>query len=294
MEDYLVRVIAIEAGVRGFACQATNLVNEAAARHGTQPTATAVLGEGLVAAVLMGALLKVQQRVAIKFAGNGPIGKLLVEGDSYGRVRGYVQHPEVDLPLKLGEPDTAAAIGNLGALVVVKDLRLKDLYDGVVPLETGVVEAELNFYLNQSEQIPSAVQIGVRLDETGRVTAAAGLLLQALPPYEMEIVQQLTNRVGELPPVAALLQSGQTPEDLLAQLFVGIPYEVLEKRPLSFQCDCSWERTRHALVTLGRDELEHLLAAEGQAEVDCHYCHAHYLFTADDLQLILLELEDGG
>ncbi|MCA9958038.1 MAG: Hsp33 family molecular chaperone HslO [Anaerolineales bacterium] len=292
MEDYLVRVIAKDAGVRGFACWTTNLVNEAAQRHETQPTATAVLGEGLIAGVLLGALLKVQQRVAIKFEGNGPIGKLVVEGDSYGRVRGYVQNPDVDLPFKLGEADTAAAIGDLGAMVVIKDLRLKDLYEGVVPLENGDIGRELNFYLNQSEQIPSAVQIGLRLDEQGQVTAAGGLLLQALPPYEIEMVRQLTDRVEEMPPVAELLHSGQTPEDLLAQIFAGIEFEILEKRPLSFQCDCSWERTRHALITLGQEEIEHLLQTEGQAEVDCHYCHNQYHFSADDLQLILLELDE--
>lgn len=292
MDDYLVRVIAKQAGVRGFACWATNLANEAAARHGTQPTATAVLSEGLVAAVLMGALLKVQQRVAVKFEGNGPIGKLIVEGDSYGRVRGYVSNPHINLPLKLGEQDSAAAIGNMGALIVVKDLRLKELYEGVVPLETGIIDTELNFYLNQSEQIPSAVQIGAYLDEDGQVVAAGGLLLQALPPYDVTVVQALTNRVEELPPVAQLLHNGQTPEDLLAQVFTEIDYDVLEKRPLSFQCDCSWERTRQALIALGRDEMEQLLAEEGQAEVDCHFCHSQYHFTADDLQLILLEMDD--
>lgn len=292
MSDYLVRSIAREAGVRAFACVTTALAQEAAARHETQPTATAVLAEGLTGAALMGALLKVGQRVAVKFEGDGPLHKLVLEADSYGRVRGYVGEPAVDLPQRVGGHDIAGAIGSQGRLFVIKDLRLKELAEGVIALETGAIDEALTQYLDQSEQIPSAVQTDALLDEDGAVLAAGGVLLQALPPYDAEIVRELAERLAEMPPAAQLLQAGETPEDVLAQLFGKVPYEVLEERPLRFQCSCSWERTRQALLILGREEIEHLLATEGQAEIDCHFCHAHYIFTTADLELILLELAE--
>lgn len=290
MKDYLLRVVAKEAGVRGLAVVTTGLVNEIATQHGTQPTATAVLAEGLTAGTLLGGLLKVQQRVALKLEGNGPIGKVVVEGDSYGRIRGYVGNPEVNLPLRLGVQDTAAALGNQGQLVVIRDLRLKELAESVIPLSSGVIAEELTRYLTQSEQIPSTVQLGVHLDEQGTVTHAGGVLLQALPPYETAVVQHLTGRVAELPPIADLLRSGETPETLMALIFGEIKYQVLEERPLSFRCNCSWDRTWRALVSLGADEIRQMLEKEGKAEVECHFCHTEYHFDADDLQMILREL----
>ncbi len=294
MKDYLLRVIAKKAGVRGFAVITTDLANEAAEKHETAHTATAVLAEALTAGTLLGAMLKVQQRVALKLEGNGPAGKLIVEGDSYGRIRGYVANPDVALPPRLGVEDTAAALGHNGRLVVVRDLRLKELAESVVPLSTGIIADELTRYLNQSEQVPSIVQLGVRLDEEGKVSHAGGLLLQALPPYDTDVVQQLTERVAEMPPVAEMLRSGKTPEELLALVLAGVEYEVLEERPLSFQCNCSWDRTWKALITLGVNEVREMLESDGRAEVECHFCHTEYHFDTEDLQMILAELEAGG
>lgn len=290
MDDYLLRVIAREAGVRGFVALTTNLANEAAVQHETLPTATAVLSEGLTAGVLLGAMLKVQQRVALKFEGDGPIGKMVVEGDSYGRIRGCVLHPELNFPAILGEQDTAAALGNKGQLVVVRDVRLKELANSVVSLQTGNVAEELTAYLNQSEQIPSLVQIGVYLDESGAVSLASGLLIQALPPYETVVVHQLTERIAEMPPAAELLRAGNSPEEVAALLFAGMEFEVLEKRPLSYQCNCSWDRTWKALVSLGAEEVREMLETDGHAEVTCQFCHTEYHFDAEDLRMILAEM----
>lgn len=293
MKDFLLRVIAKGAGVRGFAVVTTDLANEAAEKHETLPTSTAVLAEALTAGTLLGAMLKVQQRVALKLEGNGPVRKTIVEGDSYGRVRGYVANPDVDLPPRLGAQDTAAALGRSGQLVVVRDLRLKELAESVVPLSTGIIAEELTRYLNQSEQVPSVVQLSVRLDEAGRVAHAGGVLVQALPPYDTAVVQQVTERVAEMPPVAELLASGKTPLELLALALAGTEFEVLEERPLSFQCNCSWDRTWKALITLGANEVREMLESDGRAEVECHFCHTEYHFDTEDLQMILTELETG-
>ena len=284
--DYIIRTIAKDAGVRAMACISTELSAEGARRHATQPTATVALGRALTGAALLGALLKVRHRLALKFEGSGPIQKMIVEADAYGKVRGYIANPAVDSGT--GLYDLQKAMGE-GTLTVVKDVKMKDLMESVVPLVTSLIDEDLEFYLNQSEQIASAVQVGVVLEPEGGIAVAGGVLIQNLGDQKGETIHLLAERLQEMPPVAELLHSGQTPETILAQLFGDIPYEVLEKRPLVFKCECSRERSEGALRSLGREEVQQLFE-EGQAIVDCHFCHERYFFTRDDLELLLDEL----
>ncbi len=291
MEDYLIRVIAKEVGVRGLACVTTELARETARRHETKPTTSVVLARAMTGGALLGALLKVGHRLAMKLEGNGPLDKVIVESDAYGRLRGYALPTDVDLPQVQGEFNVVGALGQAGLLTVVRDLRLKELVDSVVPLQTSTVDGDLSYYLNQSEQVPSAMEIGVLADPTGHIIVAGGFLIQALPPYKEGVIQQIVDRVQELPPIEDLLRAGKTPEEVLDLLFAGIEYKFLEKRPLSFRCTCSWERSEQALISLGREELEHLRDHEGEVVVDCHFCHERYVFDAEALGLILVGLE---
>jgi molecular chaperone Hsp33 len=291
VEDYLIRVIAKEAGVRALACVTTELARETARRHETKPTTSVVLARAMTGGALMGALLKVGHRLAMKLEGSGPLDKVIVESDAYGRLRGYAAPADIDLPQVQGKFNIVGALGRAGLLTVVRDLGLKELVDSVVPLQTSTVDGDLSYYLNQSEQVPSAIEIGVLADETGYVTVAGGFLLQALPPYREGVIQQMADRVQELPPIEDLLNEGKTPEDVLALLFTGMAYKFLEKRPLSFRCTCSWERSEKALMSLGRAEIEHLRDHEGEAVVDCHFCHERYTFDAAALDLILIGME---
>jgi molecular chaperone Hsp33 len=161
VKDYLVRIITKDYSVRALACVTTNLVNEACRRQGAYPTAAAALGRALTGGALMGALLKTGQRVALKFEGNGPLKKIIVEAESNGLVRGYVTAPHLHLPPKDGKLDVASALGKAGFLTVTKDLRLKEPYQGMVQLYTSEIASDLAFYLVESEQIPSAVGLGV-------------------------------------------------------------------------------------------------------------------------------------
>jgi molecular chaperone Hsp33 len=292
MKDYLIRVIAKGAGVRGLFAMTTNLAREGAERHETQAASTVALAEGLTAVALMGALLKVQHRVAMKFEGNGPLQKLIVESDSYGKVRGYVGNPAVNLSQSGNNGKPVSPLGNVGLLTVVKDVKLKELNEGVIPIAGNSIGEELTYYLTQSEQIPSIAEIGVVADESGGIQIAGGLLIQALPPYEIEIVNKIRNRVQELPPVSDLLHAGQTPESISETLFAGFAYEILEKRDLIFKCTCSRERTEQALISLGRAELETFIVNEEDAIIDCHFCHKQYVFNPDDLEDILIELDE--
>lgn len=290
MTDYLIRVIGLEAGVRGIACVTTDLVREAARRHGTSPAATAALGYGLTAAVLLGSLLKVQQRVALKVAGAGPLQKMITEADSEGHVRGYVNVPNVPAASAIRADVVAETIGHRGNLTVVKDLRLKNLYESTVPIQTGFLDADLTYYLNQSEQTPSVVEIGVKVGASGEVEAAGGILLQTLPGEEVSLLERLSERLDDLPPLEDVLADGRTPQDILAVLFRDVQFEWLEERPLQFTCGCSRARSKQALQLLPIEDL-HGLIEEGEAVVDCHFCHERYVFEREELEVLLAERE---
>ncbi len=288
MSDYVVRMLAKEAGVRGLGCLTTGLAREGARRHKTSPVATVALGQAMTAAALMGALLKTRQRVALKFEGDGPLQKIITEAASNGDVRGYVAVPDVPQERQWGAFSVPQALGRDGLLTVVKDLRLRELYQGIVPLQAGDIETDLAYYLNQSEQIPSVLAMGVQLDEEEQVAAAGGILIQAIPPYNPAIVHALGERVAELPPFEELLAQGYTPEAVFELVFDNIAIKLLGQQPLYFQCSCSRERSQQALASLGRDELDSLLTQEGEAVVDCHFCHERFVFSREDLEAMLL------
>lgn len=293
MKDYLVRVIAKSGSVRGLACVTTGLVEDICKRHGTLPTASAALGRALTAGTLMGALLKTGQRTALRFEGNGPLKKIIVEADSDGTVRGYVGDPEVNLQRADGALDVAGALGRAGFLTVAKDLGMKEPYRGTVQLYSSEIAQDLALYLVESEQIPSAVGLAEFVEPTGVVSAAGGFLIQAVPPVDPDIVEQLMARIRELPALSELLRDGKSPEQILELLFAGIPFDVLEKRELGFACSCSRERIERVLISMGRKELMSLREEQQGAEVTCEFCGERYNFSEADLvQLIGAMAED--
>ena len=287
MKDYMYLALATDDGVRGYAAATTHLVEEARQRHGASPTAAVALGRALTAAALMSGLLKVGQRVAIKWEGTGPLRKIVVEADAKGRVRGYVAEPEVELPLVDGDFDVPGAIGRAGLLTVVRDLLLVELAEGTVHLATSDISGDLTYFLEQSDQVPSALEVGVSLNPDGSVAAAGGILIQPLPPYDPAVIARLKERLQEMPPVTAMLAEGQKPEAILDEVFAGINHKLLSKYPLRFECDCSRERTESALVSLGREELQALLDNEGEAVVTCQFCRTEYVFSGEDLAALI-------
>jgi molecular chaperone Hsp33 len=291
LKDYLVRIVGRDLNVRGMACVTTHLVDEARRRHGTSPTASAALGRALTGGALMGALLKKDQRVALRFEGDGPLKKILVEADSKGGVKGYVGVPGADLPPRNGKLDVSGVLGRKGLLVVTKDLRLKEPYSGMVELHSGEIAEDLAHYLTESEQIPSAVGLGVYVVPDGTVTAAGGFLIQSFPPSNDEAVEEIIARIGKMGMVTDLLRSGETPERMLEMIFEGIPFDLLLQHDLAFQCTCSRERVERALITLGRDEITTILENLGQADVRCEFCLQSYHLSGQDLRGLLNEAE---
>ncbi|GFO59247.1 33 kDa chaperonin [Geomonas silvestris] len=291
--DYLVRIITKAGNVRGLACLTTGLVEDICKRHGTLPTASAALGRALTAGTLMGAFLKTGQRVALRFEGNGPLKKIVVEADSNGSVRGYVGDPEVNLQKPDGSLDVPGAIGRAGFLTVAKDLGMREPYSGTVQLYTSQIAQDLALYLVESEQIPSAVGLAEYVEPTGEVAVAGGFLIQAVPPVDPDVIEELMARIEQLPPLSQLLREGKTPEEILELLFAGIPYDILEKRELRFACSCSRERIERVLISMGRKELASLREEQHGAEVTCEFCGERYSFSEADLVGLIAGMTEG-
>lgn len=291
--DHLVRIITKTGNVRGLACLTTGLVEDICKRHGTLPTASAALGRALTAGTLMGALLKTGQRVALRFEGNGPLKKIVVEADSNGSVRGYVGDPEVNLKKPDGSLDVPGALGRAGFLTVAKDLGMREPYSGTVQLYTSQIAQDLALYLVESEQIPSAVGLAEFVEPTGEVAVAGGFLIQAVPPVDPDVIEELMARIEQLPQLSQLLREGKTPEEILELLFAGIPYDILEKRELGFACSCSRERIERVLISMGRKELVSLHEEQHGAEVTCEFCGERYSFNEADLVGLIAGLPEG-
>lgn len=290
MDNYVVRVIARKVGIRGLACNVSEIVQSTARRHQASAASAAVLGYGLTGAALLGSLLKVRQQIAIKIEGGHSLSKLVAESDSYGHIRAYMTPTDIPGPPPIGPAEVAAAIGQEGLLTVVKDLGVKDLYKSIVPLQTGRLDADLTYYLMKSEQVPSFIEIGVPVNQSSLVRAAGGLLLQTMPDGDVSVLSDLADRLDDLPPLGEMLAAGETPEHVLDLIFGGQTYEVLETFPLKFRCSCSRERSERAIRLIGAEEVA-TLVAEGEAIIDCQFCHERYIFGRTELISILEDLQ---
>ena len=294
MPDYLVHTISDQANVIGLACRTTDLVNLACRLHGTTPTASAALGRALTGGILMGALEKPGLRVGLKFEGNGPLKKILVEADSEGTVRGFVGVPDVEVMEKNGKLHVAGVLGTEGHLTVFKDAGINEPYQGIVKLRTGEIAEDIAYYYAESEQIPSAVGLGVFVETDGRVSAAGGFLIQSLPSSEETTINQLIINIRKIRSVTDVLREGKTPEDLLGMIFEGISYKTLETKNLAFRCTCDRDRIERVLISLGCGDLLHLLEEKGEAEVTCEFCRTAYHFDRRQLEQLIRDIECAG
>lgn len=287
MTDILHRVIAKKGNFFGVACDTTKLVAEACKRHDVGPTAGAALGRAITGAVLLSALLKDGQSVILKFEGSGPLKKIIAEAGYDGWARGYVAEPKADLPLKNGAIDVAGGLGKAGFLTVTKDIGMKEKYQGTVQLYTSEIGEDIAYYLSESEQIPSAVNIGIRFEADGSVAAAGGYLIQSLPPADEEIISSLEKRIHSLPPLTSQLQKGVSPSEILSELFADIPHKPTGETPLVYQCSCNRDKMSAALLTLGEEEIKDILSMEKSIDVNCDFCRDKYQFKAEEIHQLL-------
>jgi molecular chaperone Hsp33 len=261
----------------------TDVVAEARARHGLSPTATAALGRSLTGALLLAQVLSKQpeHHVTLRIQGDGPIGYIVAEGGRDGGARGYVKFPEADLPPRAsdGKLDVGALVGTDGDVAVMRLLENAEPYTGSVPLVSGEIAEDIATYLYQSEQIPSAVLLGVHLDSSG-VTNAGGLLIQAMPGTSDETLAKLEENIRALGQITTVMRS-EGILGVIARATQGLDYVGQETAlELRFQCRCSLERARSSLVYFSRDERQEMIDQGGQ-EVVCHWCGEHHLVTPE-------------
>ncbi len=279
-------------GVLVFASVTTSVVEEARRRHGAAPTAAAALGRALTASGLLSATLEGHQKVTLRILGDGPLGGIVTDTTASGDVRGYVQNPEVHLPLSgRRKLNVGAAVGR-GTLHVTRDLGLRWPYHGSAPLVSGEIAEDLAYYLAQSEQVPSVVSLGVLVEPDGRVSAAGGFIIQLMPGADPSLRDSLEAHVRTLPPVTQLLRQGLSSADL-ARIAVGeLEVQVVEERPLRYRCSCSRERVEGVLMLLGAEEVDALLE-QGRAEVTCRFCGEVYVLDRDALRALRERLRGG-
>lgn len=287
MNDYIVRATAGNAQIRAFAAVTTNLVEEAREHHGTSPVATAALGRLLTGGVMMGSMMKNDtDMLTIQIQCSGQIEGLTVTADSKGNVKGYAFNPDVMLPAKNGKLDVGGALGQ-GVMTIIKDMGLKEPYSGQTILQTGEIAEDLTYYFAASEQVPSAVGLGVLMNKDNTVRQAGGFIVQVMPFAEEETIAKLEENVQKIQSVTTLLEQGHTPESLLEQVLDGFDIEINDTIPTEFYCNCSKSRVERALISIGRKELNELIQEGKEVELNCHFCNKNYIFSVEELKEIL-------
>ena len=288
MQDYIIRATAADAYIRAFAATTRDLVEEARSRHNTSPVATAALGRTLTAGAMMGSMMKGDDDLlTIQIKGDGPIGGIVVTANAKAEVKGYVYEPNVLLHANAkGKLDVSGAIGK-GSLCVIRDVGLKEPYVGQTDLVSGEIAEDLTYYYAVSEQIPSAVALGVLMNKENTVRRAGGFILQVMPGADDDILAKIEDSLKDLPPVTSLLDEGYTPETILERVLGDFGLVITDKMPTRFACNCSKERVEKALITVGEKDLRSLIAEGKPVELNCHFCNSSYTFTVDELQDLL-------
>ena len=292
MTDYLVRAIAFDGKVRAFATDTTNTVSEAQKRHNTWPVVSAALGRSMTASVILGAMLKGDDKITVKVEGNGPIGPIIIDANAKGEVRGFVTNGQVHFDLnEQGKLDVRAGVGDAGTLTIVKDLGLRDMFSGQTPIVSGEIAEDFTYYLATSEQVPSSVGLGVLVNPDNTIKAAGGFIIQLMPGCDDETIDAIEKQLSSIEPVSKMIEKGYTPEQILTAVLGEGNVEVLSQMPVKFQCQCSKERFGAAIIGLGVGEIKAMIEEDGQAEAECHFCLEKYQFNKEELEGFINEIQ---
>ena len=288
--DRIIRCITSDGALMASAIDSSDTVYTAQRLHGLSATASAALGRLLTAASVMGAMQKQEHAtLTLRINGGGPIGTVTAISDSHGNVRGCVDNPNVDVPLKPnGKLDVSAAVGTDGRLGVIRSYGTGEPYMGQVELVSGEIAEDLTSYYAYSEQVPTVMALGVLVDKDLSILCAGGFMVQLLPGATDAEIDQLEKNIAAMPSVTTLLHEGKTPEDMMQLALAGFDPNVLDERTVQYQCDCSAERTKEMLFSLGRKELVRMRDEDPACEVVCHFCHSKYQY---DLNALLAEYD---
>lgn len=290
MNDYIVRATAADAQIRAFAATTRGLVEEMRKIHDTSPVVTAALGRLLTGGAMMGSMLKGDNDVlTIQIKGNGPLRGMTVTADAKGNVKGYVNEPQVILPANaMGKLDVGGAVGD-GTLSVIKDMGLKEPYIGQTKLQTGEIAEDLTYYFATSEQVPSSVGLGVLMEKDNTVKQAGGFIIQLMPFADEEVIGALENSLKSFRTVTTVLDEGNSPEQMLAMLLGNLGLQVMDTMETSYTCNCSRDRVRRAILSIGKKDIEEMINEGKEVEVNCHFCDKNYAFSVEELGTMLAQ-----
>ena len=291
MSDILLRGSSMDGAIRVFVAITTDLVNEAQKIHKTYSTATAALGRALTISAIIGAGMKNEtDSTTIQFKGDGPLGSIVCVCNNKSEVRGYVINPYVDIPRKEnGKLDVGAAVGK-GFLNVIRDLGMKEPYAGQVPIVTGEIAEDMTYYFAASEQIPTAIALGVLVNPDSSVKCAGGFMIQLMPEASEAVAEELEEKMKTLPPITTMIEDGMSAEDILFTICDGFDM-LMENKTVTprYKCQCSKQRMEKALISIGKKELEDLISEQGSAEICCQFCDNKYTFDKNALEKLLEE-----
>ena len=287
MSDHIIRATAANGAIRAFCATTRDLVEYARSVHNTSPVVTAALGRLLTAGAIMGSMQKGEQDIlTLQLRGAGPMKGITVTADSKANVKGYPLVNDVIIPANSkGKLDVAGAIG-VGMLSVIKDMGLKDPYVGQVELISGEIAEDLAYYFTSSEQVPSAVSLGVLMEKNNTVKQAGGLIIQALPGASDEQIASLEERLSSIPSMTTMLEGGKSPEQILGEVLEGMDLQILDTIPTRFSCNCNRERVEKVLISLGRKELRKMIDDGEPVELTCHFCNKGYDFSPEEVKKI--------
>lgn len=283
--DELLRISLLEGQARAFLVESTHIVERARSLHHLSRTATAALGRTLTVTSIMGAMLKGEKEsVTCRVEGNGPAGLILTVGRPDGSVKGFVTHPSADVPRRGEKLDVGALVGKEGMLTVIKDMGLKEPYIGMTHLVSGEIGEDFAMYFTASEQTPSLVSVGVLVAD--EVVSAGGLVIQIMPGASEAAIKSIEYSAGMFMNISKSFETDHL-DGTYEQLLSHLQPEILSRQKIAYKCDCSQERVEKALISLGEKELRDMIAEQGGAEVDCHFCNTRRKFTAEDLEKLI-------
>lgn len=289
MKDYLVKAFAFDSTVRIYAANTTNLVAHAQKIHDLWPTSAAAFGRLLTVSVIMGAMYSGDQELTIRVESDGPIGGMATTTNAHGEVRGYIGNNHVFLQYDSGKLNVGQAVGN-GFIYITKDLKVRDMFTSSSEIMTGEIAEDFAYYFTVSEQIPSAVGLGVLVDIDNTVAASGGFILQVMPGCKSETIDKIEQILKEIKPVSEMIKEDYTPE-MIVQAIAGDEYQLLEHLELNYKCDCSKEKFEKGIISLGIEELTTLKEEDEEVEVICQFCTKKYTFTKDDLEKLIEEIK---
>lgn len=279
--------------VRIYVAQTTDMVDAARATHDLSPISTAALGRTLTAAVMMGMMSKIdKEKVTLQIKGSGDIKLMIAIADTHGHVKSYSSNPHAETRTnELGKLAVGESVGTDGKVIVIRDYGMKEPFIGQSDLVSGEIAEDLVHYFGQSEQQPTAVGLGVFLSPDASVKSAGGFIVQLLPETDDETIDQLEANLSGMKSITQLFEEGLTIEQIAGQVLAGLGLDEMETYPLEYVCDCSKEKMKTGIMSIGQTALQEILDEDGEAELICHFCNSKYLFTENELIDLINQME---